>query len=71
MNGPGPDEQIVSIPTKSGGEEEVILPNALVRDDTVEVGRIGGTADSVLIELPQESTSGTWRLWVDPRALVA
>ena len=69
MDGPGPDETIISIAIKGGGEEEVILPKSFVQDDTVEVGRVGGNNDSVLIELPQESATGSWRLWVDPGML--
>jgi len=71
MDGPGPSERIIAISTKGGGEEEVILPKNLIQNDTLEVGRVGGTAESVLIELPQESASGSWRLWVDPGTLVA
>ena len=70
MDGPGPGEAIIAISKKGGGEEEVILPKSLVQNDTVEVGRVGGTEESVLIELPQESATGSWRLWVDPGTLV-
>jgi hypothetical protein len=69
MDGPGPDEQIVAIQIKGGGEEEVILPKDFIQNDTLEVGRVGGNQDSVLIELPQESATGSWRLWVDPSVL--
>ena len=71
MDGPAPGETIIAISKKGGGEEEVILPKTFVQDDTVEVGKVGGTEESVLIELPQESASGSWRLWVDPGTLVA
>jgi hypothetical protein len=71
MDGPGPSERIIAIPVKGGGEEEVILSKDLIQGDTLEVGKIGGTADSVLIELPQESASGSRRLWVEPNTLVA
>ncbi len=70
MDGPGPGETIIAISVKGGGEEEVILPKSFVQgDNTVEVGRVGGNQDSVLIELPQESATGSWRLWVDPGTL--
>jgi hypothetical protein len=69
MDGPGPGETIVAISIKGGGEEEVILPKSFVQNDTLEVGRVGGNQDSVLIELPQESATGSWRLWVDPGTL--
>ena len=65
MEGPGPSEKIVAIPVHGGGEEEVILPKALVRNDTIEVGEIGRSNGSILVELPQETASGSWRLWID------
>ena len=71
MDGPSPSERIISISLKGGGEEEIILSKDLVSGDTLEVGKVGATADKVLIELPQESASGSRRLWVDPKTLVA
>lgn len=65
MDGPGPDETIVSISKKGGGEEELILPKTMIKNNYIEVGMVGETGDRVLIELPQESTSGSWRVWVD------
>ena len=71
MEGPGPSEKIVAIAVHGGGEEEVILSKDLVRNDTIEVGKVGSSNGSILIELPQETVSGSWRLWVDAGTLVA
>lgn len=65
MDGPGPTERIIAIRTTGGGEEEVILSKDLIQGETLEVGRVGIRGESTLIELPQESASGSWRLWVD------
>jgi hypothetical protein len=70
MDGPGPRERIIAISTKGGGQEEVILPKELIQDDTLEVGKVATADGSVLIELPQESASGSWRLWIDAKTLV-
>jgi hypothetical protein len=66
-----PSEAVVEIPTV-GGTEEVVVHTSQVNADSVEVGYIGTKpADgSVLIELPRESVSGRWRIWV-PKSAVA
>jgi hypothetical protein len=53
-----------------GAEEEVIVHSSDIQDDTIEVGRVGERGGAFLIELPQESATGKWRLWV-PRSEVA
>jgi hypothetical protein len=70
MDGPGPPETIVAIETKGGLDEEVILPKDLVKNETIEVGSVGQQENSVLIELPHESASGNWRLWVNSTNIV-
>jgi len=67
--GVGP-EKVVAITTLDGREEEVIVHPRLIEGDTIEVGRVHRCNGKVLIELPQESASGNWRLWV-PAASVA
>ena len=70
MHGPGPSEAIVAIEKKEGGQEEVVVDRRLICDGTIEVAKIGADNESVLVELPQESASGTWRIWVDSASLV-
>jgi len=64
MDGPGPHEKIVAFGRDDGREEEVVVPKALSEDDTLPVGRVAIKDQSVLIELPVESASGNWRVWV-------
>jgi len=69
--GPGPSETVVAIQTAGGHAEEVIVHESLVRDHTVTVTELAKDREhaSVLIELPQESVEGNWRIWV-PAAIV-
>lgn len=69
MDGPGPSEAVVAIKTTSDRHEEVIVQKTEIRGDTIEVGRIGENADSVLVELPHESAAGNWRLWISTQEL--
>jgi hypothetical protein len=70
MSGSIPSEEVVEIPTV-GGSEEVVVHKSQVTAGSVEVGFIGTKeADgSVLIELPRESVSGRWRVWVPKSAV--
>jgi len=64
MEGPGPSEAIVSIRTTKG-EEEVVVYTGLLTDGYLEVGpQLFGQSDRVLVELPRESASGRWRVWI-------
>ena len=69
MDGPGPNEQIVAFGRTDGREEEVVVPRAIIEGGTLPVGRIATEDDSVLIELPIESASGNWRVWVNKSSL--
>lgn len=71
-DGPGPNEQIVNVVTASGVREEVIAPNAAVRGDTLQTSHALEMRDdgAVLVELPRESSSGAWRVWVAGNAVV-
>lgn len=70
IDGAGPSERIVVVATSSGTSEEVVVPHNVVHENLLEVSRIGQSDGSVLVELPQESTSGNWRIWVPGSALV-
>jgi hypothetical protein len=64
MDGPGPSEAIVSIRTTKG-EEEVVVYTGLLTNGYLEVGpQLSGQPDRVLVELPRESASGRWRVWI-------
>ena len=70
MEGPGPSEAIVSIRTTKG-EEEVVVYTGLLINGYLEVGpQLSGQSDRVLVELPRESASGRWRVWVPTSEVV-
>ncbi len=51
------------------GIEEVFVSDRQVQNGHLIASSIHRTTDKVLVELPRESTSGRWRVWV-PAALV-
>lgn len=71
IEGPGPEEMLVTIPTAEGRREEVVLDRSLVRDRTIEVAKIGEREGRTLVELPRETMSGAWRVWIDPDCVAA
>jgi hypothetical protein len=59
------DGQLVGVITAADGStEEVFAAASLFDDRTLRVSFVTETADRALVELPQESTSGAWRVWV-------
>jgi hypothetical protein len=59
-----PSEMVVGLQTKTGLERMVIHRRS-IKDDGVDIGfPISDQDDSYLIELPRETLSGTWRVWV-------
>jgi hypothetical protein len=66
MNGPGPNEQIVRVPEASGQWEEVIAnSSSVIGGNMLQTSAVLGQKDgNVLVELPRESATGKWRLWV-------
>ncbi len=59
-----PDERAVYIRTMEGHEEEVTLSARQVKGDHAVCWLIGWVEDRSLIELPRETATGCWRLWV-------
>jgi hypothetical protein len=63
--GPGPSEAVIGVQTAGGQIEEVVLSKRNVEGGLLNVGSPLLTRDeNYLIELPRESTSGRWRVWV-------
>ena len=58
-----PSEAVVTIAT-THGSEEVIVHISQASSDSVEAGFIGEKGDEVLVELPRETLSGRWRVWI-------
>jgi len=59
-----PSEIVVAVKTVSGTENLVIDRRSL-KNDSIAIGHpIREEDNSYLIELPRESQSGSWRVWV-------
>jgi hypothetical protein len=70
-DGPGPSEAVIGVQTAGGQIEEVVLSKRHVESGLLDVGSPLLTRDETyLVELPRESTSGRWRVWV-PRSETA
>lgn len=65
VSGRIPSEKIVRVKTFEGPEEEVLVSNRQIKNQYLLVSAIHSDGQKVLVELPQESASGRWRLWVD------
>lgn len=60
-----PNERIVEIQTKDGGQELVIHSRTLLSGGFIEIGYpVRESGDEFLVELPRETSSGAWRVWV-------
>ena len=68
--GPIPLETVVTIATALGQTEDVIVHRSQVDERSLEVAYIGERDGLLLVELPRESLSGRWRVWV-PKSAVA
>lgn len=63
-----PSEAVVTVPT-TRGPEEVVVHVTQATEDSVEAGYIGEKGGQVLVELPRETVSGRWRVWVPKKAV--
>ena len=57
-------EKVAIIPTAEGGTEEVIVSARVATANAIRAAEVGRQGEKVLIELPRESATGRWRLWV-------
>ena len=63
--GHGPSEQLIGVRTAGGDLEQVIVSRRVLRGSAIEVGQaLVQEGGNILVELPRESTSGKWRIWV-------
>lgn len=61
-----PNEKIARIKGADGKTEEVIVSVQSITGNRLMASEIGrDNTGKVLIELPRESTSGRWRMWVN------
>lgn len=63
-NGFIPSEKTVYIKSADGAVEEVTVSKDSLRAGRLEASEIGRRSNRVLVELPRESASGRWRIWV-------
>ncbi len=64
-DGHGPSEKLIGVRTSGGEVEQVIVSKRILKGSTIEVGLGLAYEDGrILIELPRESTSGKWRVWI-------
>ena len=62
-----PNETVVSVKT-ANGVERLVMPRQAIVGDTIQVGYpIKVRGDDFLIELPGETQSGAWRVWINKR----
>ncbi|MEO8051175.1 MAG: hypothetical protein ABI833_12235 [Acidobacteriota bacterium] len=60
-----PAEKIVRVEDADGATEEITVSTGSINDNRLVASVIGTDGDRVLIELPRESASGRWRMWVN------
>lgn len=58
-------ERVATITTADGSLEEVAVSASMIDGDVLHAALVGKESGRTLIELPLESASGKWRLWVD------
>ena len=59
-----PSEVVVAVETDNGAER-LVVPKRSFEDSALEIGYpISDESGRYLVELPQETTSGAWRVWV-------
>jgi hypothetical protein len=64
-----PSEKIAQIETADGKSEAVAVSSQNIQDNRLLAFEIGRREGKVLVELPRESTSGRWRIWVKESAI--
>jgi len=60
-----PAEKIVRVEDADGATEEITVSTGSISDNRLVASVIGTEGDRVLVELPRESASGRWRMWVN------
>ncbi len=62
--GSHPSEVVVEIITNNG-PEEVVVHERSIKDNSLEIGYpVDVSKKEYLVELPRETLSGSWRVWV-------
>lgn len=66
-----PAEKTVYITSAEGVKEELTVSNKSLCKGRLEVSEIARKSKAVLVELPRETASGRWRVWVKQSLLEA
>lgn len=64
-----PNEKIARIETADGKSEDVAVSAKNIEGNQLKAFEIGREGGNVLVELPRESASGRWRVWVKASAI--
>jgi hypothetical protein len=64
-----PSEVVARILNAEGGFEEVAVPTQQIVGKMLIASEIGRHEGKVLVELPGESSSGRWRIWVKEQSI--
>jgi len=64
-----PSEKIARIETADGKSEAVAVSSRNLQGNRLIASEIGRRGGKVLVELPRESASGRWRIWVKESAI--
>ncbi len=63
-------ERIAYITTAGGTRAEVLLSAAQTGTNHILAVEVARDKNNVLIELPQETSSGDWRVWVNKKQIL-
>jgi hypothetical protein len=70
LQGMHPSERLVTVKTESG-TVQLFVDSLTIKDNRIPVSHpLEGHNGHRLVELPRETTSGVWRVWVDLSDLV-
>jgi hypothetical protein len=69
--GPVPAERVVRIQGADGSVVELTVSDRNLAGNLLEASEIGRKANQVLVELPRETASGYWRIWVNESSVGA
>jgi len=70
LRGSTRSERIAYIKTIEGVQTEVVLSAAQTGSDHIIAAEVARDNNNVLIELPQEASTGYWRVWVNKNQLL-
>jgi hypothetical protein len=69
--GQHPSERMIAVTTAGGQRENVMVDRRSIRNNEIEVGYpVASDGDRYLVELPRETTTGQWRVWVNRSDLI-